>query len=107
MSAERRSTIENICSHWWVNKGSDSSCLRVAEQLASQTPVRLDLLLSLAPQGRDREHMLTPGDEEVRTGQGRTGQDRTGQARTGQGRPGQDRAGQDRAGQGRAAQGRT
>ncbi|XP_043223212.1 serine/arginine repetitive matrix protein 2-like isoform X2 [Amphibalanus amphitrite] len=65
VNAERRTTIENICSHWWVNKGSESCCLRVAEELASRTPVRLDLLLSLAPQSRDKEHMLTPGDEEM------------------------------------------
>ncbi|XP_037091069.1 serine/arginine repetitive matrix protein 2-like [Pollicipes pollicipes] len=65
VGADRRSTIADICSHWWVNKGSDACCLRVAEELASQTPVRLDLLLSLAPQSSDKEHMLTPGDVEM------------------------------------------
>ncbi|KAJ8870586.1 hypothetical protein PR048_029609 [Dryococelus australis] len=47
----RRADIEKICSHWWVNKGYEESCLDVAEELANQTPVRLDLLLSLAPPG--------------------------------------------------------
>ncbi|XP_063218009.1 serine/threonine-protein kinase par-1 isoform X2 [Bacillus rossius redtenbacheri] len=47
----RRADIEKICSHWWVNQGHEESCLDVAEELANQTPVRLDLLLSLAPPG--------------------------------------------------------
>ena len=34
------------------------SCLDVAEALANQTPVRLDLLLSLAPKHITSEHML-------------------------------------------------
>ena len=37
----------DICSHWWINQGYDQSCLEEAEYLASLTPVRLDLLLSL------------------------------------------------------------
>lgn len=45
----RRADIEKICSHWWVNEGYGESCLEIAEELANQTPVRLDLLLSLAP----------------------------------------------------------
>ncbi|XP_069703299.1 uncharacterized protein Nuak isoform X1 [Periplaneta americana] len=45
----RRADIEKICSHWWVNEGHTESCLDIAEELAAQTPVRLDLLLSLAP----------------------------------------------------------
>ncbi|XP_021925658.1 uncharacterized protein LOC110832713 isoform X2 [Zootermopsis nevadensis] len=45
----RRADIEKICSHWWVNEGHAESCLDIAEELANQTPVRLDLLLSLAP----------------------------------------------------------
>lgn len=40
--------INNIYFRW-VNKGSDVSCLELAEALANETPVRLDLLLSLAP----------------------------------------------------------
>ena len=45
----QRADIESICSHWWVNEGEAESCLDLAQQLAAQTPVRLDLLLSLAP----------------------------------------------------------
>jgi hypothetical protein len=45
----RRANIEKICAHWWVNEGHTESCLDIAEELANQTPVRLDLLLSLAP----------------------------------------------------------
>lgn len=33
----------------WVNEGYGESCLEVAEELANQTPVRLDLLLSILP----------------------------------------------------------
>ncbi|XP_044742368.1 probable serine/threonine-protein kinase MARK-C [Chrysoperla carnea] len=49
VSASRRADMEKICSHWWVNEGHDESCLDIAEDLANQTPVRLDLLLSIAP----------------------------------------------------------
>jgi hypothetical protein len=45
--AEERASIVDICSHWWINQGYDQSCLEEAEYLASLTPVRLDLLLSL------------------------------------------------------------
>ncbi|XP_035903814.1 serine-rich adhesin for platelets [Anopheles stephensi] len=44
-----RANIEQICNHWWVNEGYDESCLDLAEELANQTPVRLDVLLSLSP----------------------------------------------------------
>ncbi|XP_065080909.1 uncharacterized protein Nuak1 isoform X3 [Ochlerotatus camptorhynchus] len=46
---QRRANIEQICNHWWVNEGYEGSCLDLAEELANQTPVRLDVLLSLAP----------------------------------------------------------
>jgi len=49
VTPSRRADIEKICSHWWVNEGHPDSCLDIAEELANQTPVRLDLLLSLAP----------------------------------------------------------
>ena len=45
--AEDRASIIDICSHWWINQGYEQSCLEEAEYLASLTPVRLDLLLSL------------------------------------------------------------
>lgn len=49
VTPSRRADIEKICTHWWVNEGHADSCLDIAEELANQTPVRLDLLLSLAP----------------------------------------------------------
>lgn len=49
VSPTQRADIVKICSHWWVNEGQSESCLDIAEHLANQTPVRLDLLLSLAP----------------------------------------------------------
>lgn len=45
----KRADIAYICDHPWVNSGCEASCLEVAEALAAETPVRLDLLLSLAP----------------------------------------------------------
>ena len=53
VSAEKRANIGDICSHWWVNEGYPQPCLDEAEYLASLTPVRLDLLLSLAPSARE------------------------------------------------------
>lgn len=50
VEAEKRSTVSDICSHWWVNEGYEKNCLEEAEYLAGLTPVRLDLLLTLAPQ---------------------------------------------------------
>lgn len=64
VSATKRATIEDICTHWWVNEGYLESCLDVAEALANQTPVRLDLLLSLAPKHINSEHMLIQPDED-------------------------------------------
>ncbi|GJQ75870.1 hypothetical protein Trydic_g17934 [Trypoxylus dichotomus] len=49
VNPKNRADIEKICSHWWVNEGYNESCLEISEYLANQTPVRLDLLLSLAP----------------------------------------------------------
>lgn len=43
----RRADISAICSHCWINETYSETCLDLAEELASQTPVRLDLLLSL------------------------------------------------------------
>ncbi|GBP32851.1 NUAK family SNF1-like kinase 1, partial [Eumeta japonica] len=45
----KRADITYICDHSWVNMGCETSCLEMAEALAAETPVRLDLLLSLAP----------------------------------------------------------
>ena len=52
VGSDKRANIADICSHWWVNEGyEENSCLQEAEYLAGLTPVRLDLLLSLAPPG--------------------------------------------------------
>ena len=64
MSAEKRANIADICSHWWVNDGEAKNCLDEAETLANQTPVRLDLLLSLAPKHISSEHMVIQPDDE-------------------------------------------
>ena len=70
VSNEKRANIGDICSHWWVNEGyGDKSCLQEAEYLASLTPVRLDLLLSLAPpgsavEGAMKEAMLVEPNED-------------------------------------------
>ncbi|XP_045765002.1 uncharacterized protein LOC123867156 isoform X3 [Maniola jurtina] len=45
----KRADIAYICDNPWVNMGCETSCLEMAEALAAETPVRLDLLLSLAP----------------------------------------------------------
>lgn len=59
----KRATIEKICSHWWVNEGFNVSCLDIAEDLANQTPVRLDLLLSLAPPPENSDKLVVTDDQ--------------------------------------------
>jgi serine/threonine protein kinase len=49
VDAAKRANVDDICSHPWINQGFDSDCLKNAEDLAKQTPVRLDVLLTLAP----------------------------------------------------------
>lgn len=49
VNPRNRANIEKICMHWWVNETYEDCCLDISEELANQTPVRLDLLLSLAP----------------------------------------------------------
>ncbi|XP_055850977.1 uncharacterized protein LOC129915455 isoform X2 [Episyrphus balteatus] len=56
----KRATIEQICSHWWVNENDNVSCLDLAENLANQTPVRLDVLLSLSPPSVHAEQLVVP-----------------------------------------------
>ncbi|XP_076754279.1 nuak family kinase 1 [Xylocopa sonorina] len=63
----RRADIERICTHWWVNEGYEQNCLDIAEDLAAQTPVRLDLLLSLVPQSASAEKLLV-GDQQPSPG---------------------------------------
>ncbi|XP_058813985.1 uncharacterized protein LOC131677909 isoform X2 [Topomyia yanbarensis] len=64
---QRRANIEQICNHWWVNEGYNESCLELAEELANQTPVRLDVLLSLAPPSVTADQMVVgTGQEEAK-----------------------------------------
>ncbi|XP_008557009.1 uncharacterized protein LOC103577913 [Microplitis demolitor] len=63
----RRADIERICSHWWVNEGYDQNCLDIAEDLAAQTPVRLDLLLSLVPQSASADKLVVTNDQSPET----------------------------------------
>ncbi|KAL0277849.1 UNVERIFIED_CONTAM: hypothetical protein PYX00_004985 [Menopon gallinae] len=63
VNPQKRATIEQICSHWWVNQGFNVSCLDIAEDLANQTPVRLDLLLSLAPPPENPEKLVVTDDQ--------------------------------------------
>ncbi|XP_058793447.1 serine/arginine repetitive matrix protein 2 isoform X2 [Phymastichus coffea] len=58
----RRADIEKICTHWWVNEGYEQNCLDIAEDLAAETPVRLDLLLSLVPPSASAEKLVV-GDQ--------------------------------------------
>lgn len=58
---KQRATIEQICNHWWVNETYHECCLDLAEELANQTPVRLDVLLSLAPTAITSDQLVVPG----------------------------------------------
>nr|XP_017036851.1 serine-rich adhesin for platelets isoform X3 [Drosophila kikkawai] len=60
---KKRATIEQICSHWWVNENDNVSCLDLAEDLANQTPVRLDVLLSLTPSAITADQLVVPSAE--------------------------------------------
>lgn len=62
VSPKERASIERICLHWWVNEGYDN-CLEIAEVLAAETPVRLDLLLSLVPQTPSTDKLVVVGDQ--------------------------------------------
>ncbi|VVC26475.1 Protein kinase domain,Protein kinase-like domain,Serine/threonine-protein kinase, active site [Cinara cedri] len=56
-----RADIYTICSHQWLNEGytPEHQCLHTAEEMASSAPVRLDLLMSLAPVSRETNNNLT------------------------------------------------
>ncbi|KAF7269581.1 hypothetical protein GWI33_017362 [Rhynchophorus ferrugineus] len=64
VNPKKRADIEKICSHWWVNETYDDNCLEVSEELANKTPVRLDVLLSLAPPAPqlESEKLVVTGD---------------------------------------------
>ncbi|CAG9785199.1 unnamed protein product [Diatraea saccharalis] len=62
----KRADIAYICDHSWVNMGCETSCLEEAEVLAAETPVRLDLLLSLAPAAPSNSNsVVVPGETEL------------------------------------------
>lgn len=48
----------------WVNEGYPGSCLDLAEELANQTPVRLDVLLSLTPSAVTSDQLVVPNTGE-------------------------------------------
>ncbi|XP_050342412.1 uncharacterized protein LOC126768424 isoform X3 [Nymphalis io] len=56
----KRADIVYICDHPWVNTGCETSCLEMSEALAAETPVRLDLLLSLAPAAPSSSSVVVP-----------------------------------------------
>jgi hypothetical protein len=66
VTPRKRADIEKICNHWWVNEGYPENCLDIAENLANQTPVRLDLLLSLAPAPSSDKIVVPETVDEVR-----------------------------------------
>ncbi|XP_026729414.1 uncharacterized protein LOC113495041 isoform X2 [Trichoplusia ni] len=62
----KRADIAYICDNPWVNTGCDTSCLEEAQALAAQTPVRLDLLLSLAPAAHNNSNsVMVPSEAEL------------------------------------------
>lgn len=67
VNPKNRADIEKICNHWWVNETYDVSCLEISEELANQTPVRLDVLLCLAPPPPqlESEKLVVTGDVSV------------------------------------------
>ncbi|XP_025406107.1 probable serine/threonine-protein kinase DDB_G0277165 isoform X2 [Sipha flava] len=71
-----RADIHTICSHQWLNEGysDENQCLRIAEEMASSTTVRLDLLLSLAPAPKETNNNLgiqpSNGENEARSESG-------------------------------------
>ncbi|KAL1509473.1 hypothetical protein ABEB36_004199 [Hypothenemus hampei] len=71
VNPKHRADIEKICSHWWVNETYNVNCLEISEELANQTPVRLDVLLSLAPPAPQLEsEKLVVTSEEVKPDSG-------------------------------------
>lgn len=49
----------------WVNESYTECCLNLAEELANQTPVRLDVLLSLAPPAVTSDQLVVPNPNEA------------------------------------------
>lgn len=57
----RISNVRSLLCFRWVNAGYTESCLDLAEELANQTPVRLDVLLSLTPSAVTSDQLVVPG----------------------------------------------
>lgn len=74
VNPKNRANIEKICAHWWVNEGYEECCLEISEELANQTPVRLDLLLSLVPPvpQLESEKLLIAGETNADDNRGTT-----------------------------------
>ncbi|XP_028175426.1 uncharacterized protein LOC114363802 isoform X2 [Ostrinia furnacalis] len=77
----KRADIAYICDNPWVNAGCETSCLEMAELLAAETPVRLDLLLSLAPAAPSNSNsVVVPSSEQAELGPEESGADLTSSA---------------------------
>lgn len=63
MNPAHRANVKSICSHPWINETYSDLCLDVAEDLARQTPVRLDLLLSLTAPAVNSEKIVVGADQ--------------------------------------------
>lgn len=63
INPSHRANITAICSHWWIDSNQPEMCLEIAEELSNQTPVRLDLLLSLAPSATNDKLLI--GDQVI------------------------------------------
>ncbi|XP_030371169.1 serine/threonine-protein kinase par-1 isoform X2 [Scaptodrosophila lebanonensis] len=72
----KRASIEQICSHWWVNENDNVSCLDLAEDLANQTPVRLDVLLSLTPTTITADQLVVPSADGAAAAAAKAGNER-------------------------------
>lgn len=50
-----------------MNEGYSGSCLDIAEDLANQTPVRLDVLLSLSPPSVTADQLVVPSGDDPKS----------------------------------------
>lgn len=65
VNPKKRATIIDICADPWVNSGFDTTLLTLAEDMANLTPVRLDILLALAPISPKDAPILPETDEDA------------------------------------------
>lgn len=64
---QERATIIDICTDPWVNAEYEHSLLQFAEDLSNLTPVRLDLILALAPTSPTEAKKLELESEEAKS----------------------------------------